>query len=131
MIQTEQIRQPERYEPGFTVSKEKLNYALNEALKKIDGNLKTFRTMFPSHASEHNVYFPMENNDGWNEGFWSGILWLAYELTGKETYKETALAQIPTYTKRITEKLGVNHHDMGFLFTPSCVAAYKIGRAHV
>lgn len=126
VIQTEQIRQPERYEPGFTVSKDKLNYALNEALKKIDGNLKTFRTMFPSHASENNVYFPMENNDGWNEGFWSGILWLAYELTGKETYKKTALAQIPTYTKRITEKLGVNHHDMGFLFTPSCVAAYKL-----
>lgn len=34
VVQTEQIRQPEKYEPGFTVSKEKLNYALNEALKK-------------------------------------------------------------------------------------------------
>lgn len=126
MIQTEQIQRPERFEHGFSISNEKLQAALNEALKKIDGNLSTFRTQFPSHAGEHNVYFPMENNDGWNEGFWSGILWLAYELTGREAYKETALAQIPTFTTRITEKLGVNHHDMGFLFTPSCVAAYKL-----
>lgn len=126
MIKAEQIKCPERFERGFTISDDKLNYALNEALKKIDGNLEAFRTVFPSHASENNVYFPMENNDGWNEGFWSGILWLAYELTGKELYMETALAQIPTYTKRITEKLGVNHHDMGFLFVPSCVAAYKL-----
>ncbi len=126
MIYKQDILHPEKFEKSFRVSKEKLQGALKEALKKIDGNLETFRTTFPSHNSENNVYFQLQNDDGWCQGFWSGILWLAYELTGEEKYKETALAQIPTYVKRIKEKLGVNHHDMGFLYTPSCVAAYKL-----
>ena len=120
------LKHPEKFEKGFRVSKEKMQKALGEALKKIDGNLETFRTKFPSHNSVNNVYFQLDNDDGWCQGFWSGILWLAYQLTGEEKYKETALAQIPTYVKRITEKIGVNHHDMGFLYTPSCVAAYKL-----
>ena len=59
------------------IPKEKLQYALSEALKKIDKNLDVFTTVFPSHASKNNVYIPEENIDGWQEGFWSGILWIA------------------------------------------------------
>ena len=33
---------------------------------------------------------------------------------------------MPTFYQRIAEKNGVNHHDMGFLYIPSCVAAYKL-----
>ncbi len=126
MATAQAIKHPEKFEKGFRVSKEKLKSALSEALKKIDGNLADFRTKFPSHNSENHVYFQLDNDDGWCQGFWSGMLWLAYQLTGDEKYKETAMAQIPTYTKRIQEQLGVNHHDMGFLYTPSCVAAYKL-----
>ena len=109
-----------------SIPKEKLEYALSEALKKIDKNLDVFTTVFPSHASKNNVYIPEENIDGWQEGFWSGILWIAYELTGDEKYKNVAMQQIPTYTKRIIERHVVDHHDMGFLYIPSCVAAYKL-----
>lgn len=108
------------------LSNKKLQNALNEALKKIDKGLEIFTDVFPSHASENNVYFTTKNDGGWNQGFWTGILWIAYELTKNEKYKKAAQMQIPTYTKRITEKLGVAHHDMGFLYTPSCVAAYKL-----
>ena len=38
-----------------SISKEKLQYALSEALKKIDKNLDVFTTVFPSHASVNNV----------------------------------------------------------------------------
>jgi len=109
-----------------SIPEEKLQYALGEALKKIDKNLDVFTTVFPSHASVNNVYTIDENIDGWQEGFWSGILWIAYELTGDEKYKNVAMMQIPTYTKRIDERLVVDHHDMGFLYTPSCIAAYKL-----
>ena len=109
-----------------SISKEKLQYALNEALKKIDRNLDVFTTVFPSHASVNNVYIPEENVDGWQEGFWSGILWIAYELTGDEKYKNVAMMQIPTYKHRLEKRLVVDHHDMGFLYVPSCVAAYKL-----
>lgn len=124
--------QPESPEPyvnpyyGEELSREKLEFALSEAIKKIDGALPTFTDKFPSHASKNNVYSAVENTSGWNTGFWTGMLWHAYELTGDERYKDVALSQIESYHRRIENKIGVNHHDMGFVYVPSCVAAYKI-----
>ena len=120
-----QIESLERYS-DFDLPKEKLEYALKEALKKIDFALPSFTDKFPSHSSINNVYTQVENTSGWNTGFWTGILWHAYELTGDEKYKSVALGQIPSYLYRIENKLGVNHHDMGFVFSLSCVAAYKL-----
>lgn len=119
------IKNPERYS-DFKISREKLEYALAEALKKIDYALECYKGLFPTEYSKNNVYSPTTNTGGWGTGFWTGILWHAYELTGNDKYKDAALAQIPSYTKRIVEKIGVNHHDMGFVFSPSCVAAYKL-----
>lgn len=120
-----EIKDPEKY-TAFDLPRQKLEYALTEALKKIDMAIPTFTTKFPSHASVDNVYQAVENNNGWNCGFWTGILWHAYEMTGDEKYKNVALGQIPSYYERIDKKIGVNHHDMGFVFTPSCVAAYEL-----
>lgn len=119
------IEHPERY-AAFDLPKEKLEYALAEAIKKIDFALPTFTLDFPEHSSVNNVYAAVKNDGGWNTGFWTGILWHAYQLTGDEKYKKVALGQIPGYYERIKNKIGVNHHDMGFVFIPSCVAAWKI-----
>ena len=110
----------------FDLKKEKLEEALDEALKKIDYALPTFTDKFPSHNSTNNVYSAVSNTSGWNTGFWTGILWHAYELTGNEKYKSTALSQVSSFKYRIDNKIGVDHHDMGFVYTPSCVAAYKL-----
>ena len=113
----------------FELSREKLEYAREEALKKVDYMITTLNGKFPNECSNDNVYAAKDNCDGrstWTTGFWTGILWHAYELTGNVKYKDVATAHIPTFYQRIDEKIGVNHHDMGFLFTPSCVAAYKL-----
>ena len=115
----------------FEIPREKLEGALAEALKKIDYAMPTFSgNNFPSHNSVDNVYSVDSNlqggSGGWNTGFWTGILWHAYELTGDSKYKLTANGQVPSFAERIENKIGVNHHDMGFLYTPSCVAAYKL-----
>ncbi len=110
----------------FEITREKLEYALAEACKKIDFALPEMTDNFPDHASVNNVYPPTKNDWGWHCGFWTGILWHAYEMTGEERYKAAATAQIPSYHHRIVNKLGVNHHDMGFVYTPSCVAAWKL-----
>ena len=119
------INNPDKYS-DFRVSREKLEKALKICLRQIDKGINDFSPIFPMEFSKNNVYATMQNVAGWGNGFWTGILWHAYELTGNDKYKEVALSHIPSYTKRITEKIGVNHHDMGFLFTPSCVAAYKL-----
>lgn len=126
-------KKPEIVDPAkycdVDLPREKLEYALGEALKKIDMNLEPFAVLFPSHNSYNNVYKADKNTGGWNQGFWTGMLWHAYELTGNDDkYRNVALGQIPSYYKRIKEKLGVNHHDMGFLYTPSCVAAWKLDK---
>ena len=120
-----EITSPERF-TDFDLPMSKLESALEEAKKKVDLGLECFGVDFPREYSVNNVYGKMGNTGGWGTGFWTGILWHIFELTGNEKYKEAALAQIPSYTKRIVEKIGVNHHDMGFVFTPSCVAAYKL-----
>ena len=120
-----EIKNPEKY-GDFDLPREKLEYALGEALKKINYGIECFGDKFPVASSKNNVYAVTENVSDWGNGFWTGILWHAYELTGDEKYKNVALSHIPSWTKRIVEKIGVNHHDMGFLYTPSCVAAWKL-----
>ena len=135
------IENPEKY-ADFELSREKLEYALSEALKKIDEKMMpTFvydnekgGYKYPAHSSVDNVYGTVYNDNGWNCGFWTGILWHAYQMTVEtdperaEAYMELALKQMPDYYTRIVEKLGVDHHDMGFVYSLSCVAAWKIDR---
>ena len=120
-----EIKNPDKYS-HFRVSREKLEKALENCLRQINKGINDYNGIFPMEFSKGNVYATMENVAGWGNGFWTGILWHAYELTGDEKYKNVALGQIPSYLYRIKNKLGVNHHDMGFVFSLSCVAAWKL-----
>ena len=51
---------------------------------------------------------------------------MAWEYTKDERIKEAALQQVQSFLYRIKEKIDVEHHDMGFLYSLSCVAAYKL-----
>jgi len=123
------IENPEKY-GDFELSREKLESALAAALAKIDDRMiPDFGSdKYPAHSSVNNIYAQVNNDSGWNCGFWTGILWHAYELTEDEKYMNLALKQMPDYYDRIKEKKGVDHHDMGFVYSPSCVAAWKIER---
>ena len=127
-INRESIKNPGRYLGEKKMTKEVLEKALADALVKIDKLWEDVHGNFASHSSINNVYQETTNMNsaGWNTGFFTGMLWLAYEATGDEKYKERALSHIPSFYQRIAEKSGVNHHDMGFLYVPSCVAAYKL-----
>jgi len=105
----------------------RLDAAIAEALSKVDLMIETMgEDKFPSPASFGNVYKALENDRGWQSGFWTGILWLAYELSGDEKYKTAALAHIDSFYNRIENKVGIRGHDVGFLYSLSCVAAYKL-----
>lgn len=127
-INKETIKNPERYVSDNKMTKEMLNLALNEALKKIDKLWDDMEGNSASSASTNNVYVGTEiySHGGWNHGFTPGLLWLAYEATGDEKYKERAMSYIDVLHRKIRDKSEVNHHDMGFIYVPSCVAAYKI-----
>lgn len=120
----------------MTLSKEipSLAIALEEVLAIIDRNLLTFANYFPDDTTVQNVYyprkprgtFPLGSNFDWTPAFWSGMLWLAYELTGAERYRELGERHIVDFTRRIEEKIDVDTHDLGFLYTLSGVAPWRL-----
>ncbi|MGN0107222.1 MAG: glycoside hydrolase family 88 protein [Hominilimicola sp.] len=104
---------------------EEINNALDRAVELTKTNIGEFYDCFPTANSENNFYGKSYNND-WTEGFWTGEIWLAYERSGDERLKEAALCQVESFLERIEQHINVDHHDMGFLYSPSCVAAYKL-----
>lgn len=88
-------------------------------------NLPEFTEHFQNAYSENGFYRPIEN-DCWTCGFWTGEIWLAYEHSGDERLKSAGETQIRSFLHRIENKIQVDHHDMGFLYSPSCVAGYKL-----
>ena len=125
-IQKADIVNSGRYLGEKKMTKEILTAALGDALEKIDKLWNDVHGNFSSEMSKDNVYWEVDNTYGWHSGFWTGMLWLAYEATGDEKWRERALSHIPSYEKRIDEQIDTNHHDMGFVYIPSCVAAYKL-----
>lgn len=99
--------------------------ALDNACKILHCNLSDFTDKFQDSNSQNNFY-PQTDNVEWTTGFCTGEYWLAYEHTADEAFRTAALSQVDSFLKRIEKKIDVNHHDMGFLYTPSCVAAYKL-----
>ncbi|MDF2923722.1 MAG: glycosyl hydrolase family 88 [Paenibacillaceae bacterium] len=64
-------------------------------------------------------------HDWWTSGFWPGILWIMYDLTGKEQYRNAAWV----WDERLEQKsVQANnfHHDVGFQYLPTAVIKYKL-----
>lgn len=104
---------------------EELNGLIAAVLARIDRTLPQFTDHFPSPASESNFYAPIDNIE-WTNGFWTGMLWLAWELSGKARYRETAEKHVLSFADRIDRRINVDHHDLGFLYTLSACAARQL-----
>ena len=66
------------------------------------------------------------DNQEWTTSFWTGQLWLAWEWTGNAAYRALAGQHVRSFGERIAKRDHTNHHDLGFLYSLSCVAASKL-----
>lgn len=107
------------------ISNEKLDGAITYVLQKLDEFMPEFTYKFPAAQSAGYIY-PAVENICWTGSFYTGMLWLAYELTGKEKYKSIAEIHVESFYERIEKQIQVEHHDLGFLYSLSCVSTYKI-----
>lgn len=99
--------------------------ALERAVDQVRRNLPGFTYRSQNHSSAGQFYPSCENNQ-WTCGFWPGEIWLSYEADGDPVFRYAGLIQSESFLRRIEQKIEVDHHDMGFLYTPSCVAAWKL-----
>ncbi len=116
--------------------------AFQVALAKMDGNLKPFESLFPDDCTIGNIYFPRAVpphmvdpdhlglepgcNIGWTTSFWTGQLWLAYQWTNDEKYRKVAEGHLEDFRKRLDREVDIDHHDLGFLYTLSAVAPWRL-----
>jgi unsaturated chondroitin disaccharide hydrolase len=113
--------------------------AIAAALKTIDGNLDAFAQHYPADATENGIYsvrrarhgYPEASHTGWTTGFWPGQLWLSYELTHDLKYRKAGELQVERFADRLRRKVDLDHHDVGFLYTLSCVAPWRCTKDHL
>lgn len=99
--------------------------AMHYVKSKVNENLPKYSTVFPTSSSENLIYGEMGNKD-WTEGFWTGILWLLYEDTNEEKYLSALETLLRTFQERLDQNIDLNTHDIGFLYSLSTLAGYKI-----
>ncbi|ENM5935654.1 glycoside hydrolase family 88 protein [Vibrio mimicus] len=125
MIPKEPINSQKWYEGEREHITATIRQVIPSLLKSVDTNMVYFGERFPDAACNNGIY-SIINNTEWTTSFWTGKIWLAYEWTGDKKYRTLAQQHIDSFAKRIVLRDHTNHHDLGFLYTLSCLAGKKL-----
>lgn len=107
------------------LNKTQIENEIDFCLSRVDKGLEKYKySYFPTEDVKHN--YKALYNGGWTGGFWTGMLWLAYELTGDKKYREVAESHLLSYRERLINDFDLRHHDLGFEYSLSSVSAYKV-----
>jgi len=103
------------------------------AVDTVRRNIAAFGDDYPGDTTTAGRYLPRPAGDGVDEGgnrgwttcFWPGMQWLAGELTGDEAFLAAARRHARDFERRVREGIDLDTHDLGFLYTLSCVPAWR------
>ncbi|WP_127490699.1 glycoside hydrolase family 88 protein [Paenibacillus glycanilyticus] len=95
-------------------------------LDKTKANASKFGDKLPHCADEDSYNFV--DNCFWVGGFWTGLNYLCYEMSGDQSFIENARRSKHRFVKRLYDDRHTTDHDLGFLFSLSAVADYKLTR---
>lgn len=125
-IHDEGLASPERFSAPSGADRTVWRRAAEKALSRVKENFIRFPPgRYPAPSSQ-GLFYPAIDNSDWTAGFWPGILWLSYELSGDEVFRTEALSRVSDFRGRLDKRIAVDTHDLGFLYTLSCVSAWKI-----
>jgi unsaturated chondroitin disaccharide hydrolase len=82
-------------------------------------------TRFPYTTDQNGNYVPFMDNQWWTNGFWGGMMWLAYLGSNREIYRQIAIRCEEELDQAFLDFNGL-HHDVGFMWLPTAVAHYRI-----
>ena len=72
-------------------------------------------------------YSPKDKVAWWTNGFWGGIMWQMYTLTGDDLYKKSAKELEDKLDQVLMDSPGLDH-DNGFKWLPTSDADYRVTR---
>ncbi len=101
------------------------NAVIKKLQVKVDRMIEQIGSGSP-HCTDANGIYDNKKADCWTSGFWPGLLWIMYDVTGEERYKDVAWSwdeQIEQLFIQPTDEL---HHDVGFQFLCTAVIKNKI-----
>ncbi len=122
------LQNPERFEGDYEISKIKLENTLQKVLDKLESKIPQYKDWFTRGAAsdmDPHIYRLIPNNN-WVCGMHTGIFYMAYELSGNKKFLDVANGHLKTYRERLNTKTALDDHDVGFAYTPSCVASWKL-----
>lgn len=116
---------PERFKTAYTIDPAKLQAAADKATAKLLEIAEEADGKFPAtHSIDYQYVYGANNN--WICGMYTGSYLMAYQLTGDSRFSDVVEEHITTYIEREANRVGMDDHDVGFVFMPSCIGAYKI-----
>ncbi|MFB9769258.1 glycoside hydrolase family 88 protein [Lactiplantibacillus modestisalitolerans] len=110
---------------GATVDQKWVDDRLRTAIEKVRAQIPRFDGQFPS-ACTTAMRYRIKANDDWTNGFWTAMMWMSYEVTGEKIFKTQAEAQLASFQRRLDDHFVLDHHDIGFLYSLSAVAGYRV-----
>lgn len=108
-----------------TAYHDEFSRALDSVFTKIESLIPVFGLRNPRISQPDTYKYLFCTADEWVASFWCGQLWLAYSVTGKSIFKNSAKMR-REYFRTVLETPEWHDHDLGFLFILSCIADYKL-----
>lgn len=98
---------------------------LDRVAHKLEQVSERSRDKIP-YTTVHGVHDDKSGEIGWwTNGFWGGMMWQMYALTGKESYREIARDNERKLDACLMD-YGKLDHDNGFKWLPTAVADYRV-----
>ena len=117
-----------------TQSSTDLERARAAALATVRRNIQTFGASYPDDTTRDGRYEPRAAtaefaagaNRGWTTSFFSGMEWLAWQLSDDAVFRDAALAHSADFARRVRSGDDLDTHDLGFLYSLSTVPAWRL-----
>lgn len=102
-----------------------VNQTMTAITNKVEDMIKKIGGKSPHVAREDGIYDDLRHS-WWTSGFWPGLQWLMYDVSGKESFKEGAWDWDAKLERCFSEHPIGLHHDVGFQFLPTAVFKYEL-----